>query len=207
MLEQSSNANPATRRTAAVRRERIIIAAHTLFARHGFHGTSMAEIARVSDVLVGQIYRDFADKEDLIAAIVERDTSELLDDPQLTRAIEGGEAAALTDWVKHFIALALDTEARSIFAGILSEATRNSRLAAILTQAHERLRMRLASAATVWSPGPERETDRQKFADLVLMVRGAVLYGAICGLHPNDNTVSKFIELVDVEIEKFSHST
>jgi AcrR family transcriptional regulator len=118
------------RRNALARRERIISAARALFARQGFHGTGMAQIAQVSEVLVGQIYRDFAGKEDLIAAIVERDVVEMLDDPELAGAMSSGEAAQLNRWLRKFIARRLDQESRSMFADILSEATRNAKIAA-----------------------------------------------------------------------------
>ncbi|WP_443018235.1 helix-turn-helix domain-containing protein [Sphingobium sp. TKS] len=39
-----------------------------LFVKRGFHQTGMAQIASSSGIAVGQIYRDFANKEAIIAA-------------------------------------------------------------------------------------------------------------------------------------------
>jgi AcrR family transcriptional regulator len=202
---ETSRAISGARRTAEARRECIITAARSLFAQQGFHGTGMAQIARVSEVLVGQIYRDFAGKEDLIAAIVERDVSGLLDDPELAGAICCGQASQLNSWVKRFIRRSLDDEARRVLADILSEATRNPRIAAILTEAYDRLRALLTSAAMVWTPDPEKEVARQELSDLILTASGAVLHRQIYGLGLNDRSVTKLIELVDAEIEKLSN--
>jgi len=55
------------------KRAAIIDAAVALFARKGFHGTTVPEIASEAGVAVGSIYRYFDTKETLVnAAIVER---------------------------------------------------------------------------------------------------------------------------------------
>jgi TetR/AcrR family transcriptional repressor of uid operon len=54
-------------------RERILAAARTLFDHRGFHQTPMADLAVTAQVSVGQIYRLFKSKEDVISAIVEDD--------------------------------------------------------------------------------------------------------------------------------------
>ena len=58
---------------AALRRRRITDAARKLFVANGFHATGMAQLAKASGIAVGQIYRDFAAKEDIVAALVTAD--------------------------------------------------------------------------------------------------------------------------------------
>jgi AcrR family transcriptional regulator len=53
------------------RQQAILAAARDLFSRQGYHGTSMPEIARAADVSVGLIYHIFANKEEILAAVVE----------------------------------------------------------------------------------------------------------------------------------------
>ena len=48
-------------------------AARTLFSSNGFHQTSMAQLATAAQVSVGQIYRLFKGKEDVIEALVQAD--------------------------------------------------------------------------------------------------------------------------------------
>lgn len=160
----------------------------------------MAEIARVSGVLVGQIYRDFAGKEGLIAEIVERDVTELLDDPEMTHAIEAGRVDQLNNWVHRFVSNSINIEARNVLADILAEATRNPRIAAILNNAHERLHAQLVTAAKLWVPDPDKNAERQELADLILTAAGAIQHRHIVGLEESTSMTAKMVELVDSEI-------
>jgi AcrR family transcriptional regulator len=54
----------------AARRRQILDAAAACFARTGFHRTSMQDIVRESGISAGLVYRYFAGKDDVIAAIV-----------------------------------------------------------------------------------------------------------------------------------------
>jgi AcrR family transcriptional regulator len=195
------------RRNAHARRERIISAARSLFAKHGFHGTGMAQIARSSEVLVGQIYRDFAGKEDLIAAIVERDVAEIMNDPELAGAMATGEADQLDRWIRGFIGRGMDDETRSVLADILSEATRNAKISAMLNRAHDHMRDRLVRAAQVWSAAPEKESARHELADLVMTAAGAIQHRHIFGLTCNEVAVRKMVDLVETEVAKLTHDT
>jgi AcrR family transcriptional regulator len=53
-------------------RDRLLDAAAALFAEHGFSGTSVASIAKRAGVTTGAIYSNFAGKDDLFTAVVER---------------------------------------------------------------------------------------------------------------------------------------
>jgi TetR/AcrR family transcriptional regulator, transcriptional repressor of aconitase len=69
----------------AARRRQILDAAAACFAREGFHRTSVQDIVRESGVSAGLVYRYFAGKDDMIAAIVaerhERRERRLRQDP------------------------------------------------------------------------------------------------------------------------------
>lgn len=54
------------------RRDQIIAASRLCFRKHGFHAAGMAEIAKMSQLSVGQIYRYFANKDAIIEEIVRR---------------------------------------------------------------------------------------------------------------------------------------
>lgn len=200
MPDLSAKPNKGARRTAADRREAILKAARSLFARQGFHGTGMAEIARVSEVLVGQIYRDFARKEDLIAALVERDVTQMLGNPDIARAISTGDVNQLNNWVRRFIGHKFDDETRNVMADIISEAGRNPRIAAIVTAAHNRLLDRVASAAALWAPQPDKEAARRQTAELILTMAGAMQQRQFLGLEWDPMTMKRMLDLVDVQI-------
>ncbi|KAB2920794.1 MAG: TetR/AcrR family transcriptional regulator [Hyphomicrobiaceae bacterium] len=58
------------------RRENILAAAETCFARAGFHRTTMQDICREAGVSPGALYVYFDSKEALIAGIAERDRAD-----------------------------------------------------------------------------------------------------------------------------------
>lgn len=67
------------KRGAEQSKARIMAAARDLFASHGFHQTSVAQLAESAQVSVGQIYRLFKGKEELIEALVKDDSDEWID--------------------------------------------------------------------------------------------------------------------------------
>jgi TetR/AcrR family fatty acid metabolism transcriptional regulator len=57
-----------TRRSARTR-ERILHAATEVFARRGFHGARVADIAELAGIAYGLVYHHFRNKDDILAAI------------------------------------------------------------------------------------------------------------------------------------------
>lgn len=53
-------------------RERLLAAAERVFARHGFSGASVPQIAEAAGVSTGAIYSNFSGKEDLFLAMIGR---------------------------------------------------------------------------------------------------------------------------------------
>jgi AcrR family transcriptional regulator len=71
---RSTKRKPAPRKPQArgeVTRERLLEVAFDQFVRHGFHGTSMRQIAAEAGVAVGGIYNHFGSKDDIFAAVLE----------------------------------------------------------------------------------------------------------------------------------------
>ncbi|WP_164518929.1 TetR/AcrR family transcriptional regulator [Sphingomonas sp. ABOLG] len=82
----------------------MIQAAREAFAATGFHGTGMAQIAQTSGIAVGQIYRDFANKEAIVAEIVARDLEDFLSERGLCAAGATGDPAVVRAWIGQFVA-------------------------------------------------------------------------------------------------------
>jgi AcrR family transcriptional regulator len=57
-------------------RERLLTAARSVFARAGFHGASVEEIASQAGFSTGALYSNFDGKEDLFLALMEREIDE-----------------------------------------------------------------------------------------------------------------------------------
>src|SRR5438552_3631727 len=78
--EHMSAATPAGRLTReqskANTRERLLDAARSVFARSGFHGASVEEIASRAGYSTGALYSNFDGKEDLFLVLMEREIEE-----------------------------------------------------------------------------------------------------------------------------------
>ena len=57
-------------------RERLLLAARRVFARSGFHGASVEEIASEAGFSTGALYSNFDGKEDLFLVLMEREIDE-----------------------------------------------------------------------------------------------------------------------------------
>lgn len=110
------------------RQDEIIAAARRCVRRAGFHGTSMSQLASESQLSVGQIYRYFANKEEMVAEMVRRIVATRV------AAIEGKTAAErlprLLAWRQ-----ALNDDDDLLMLEVAAEASRNPRIADILADA------------------------------------------------------------------------
>lgn len=109
-------------------REHILDTARSLFNQRGFHQTSMAELASAAKVSVGQIYRLFKGKEDIINAMVSDRTDRRRQ--ELTLLCERLHAGGI-DAEEAFELLMLsviDDRNEALSFDILAEAFRNERV-------------------------------------------------------------------------------
>jgi TetR/AcrR family fatty acid metabolism transcriptional regulator len=79
------------RRRTDDKRQRILQAAVKVFARKGYHGARVSEIARRADVADGTIYLYFQNKEDILVSLFDEIMSEHLQDKR--HQLEGLEDA------------------------------------------------------------------------------------------------------------------
>lgn len=68
--------------------ERILQAARSLFANNGYAATTMQMIAKQAGLVPSGIYHYFAGKNDLLEAVLDRETA------ALDRSVFGGDSAA-----------------------------------------------------------------------------------------------------------------
>lgn len=66
---QHGNSAPRRTRRSARTRERILQAATEVFARRGFHGARVADIAEQAGIAYGLVYHHFRNKDEILAAI------------------------------------------------------------------------------------------------------------------------------------------
>ena len=90
------------------RRDQIVSAAATCFARNGFASTSVPEIVSEAGLSVGSIYRYFASKEDLFLAVVADRVAVYNDAVFAELSREGPATARLTGALRRLQRLLLD---------------------------------------------------------------------------------------------------
>lgn len=160
---------PAERASRAdARRGKIIDTARQLFIDRGFHATGVAQIARESGVAVGQMYRDFSSKDEIVAALVTEDCAAFLRRDALRQAIDTGDLESTTNWLLKQIEPDDDREENRLFAEVAAEAARNDRVAEIFNTMRMEWRTAVLQALSQISSDPDLEAERSQIADLLL---------------------------------------
>lgn len=185
---------------AGARRARIVQAARELFAEHGFHATSMARLSERSGVLVGQIYRDFANKEAIVAELVEHDLDEILTAEELCAARCTADSELVRGWIARFMACEELGDTRLI-AEIMAEANRNPRVAAIFDVMDDRLRGQLVRALHIIVPGDVDEERVVRLAESILIMAGGVCQRRVTSARSTaPEVLALLMAFVDAEI-------
>jgi AcrR family transcriptional regulator len=124
---------------AEARRTQIRVAAADCFRRHGFHGSSIAQISKAAGMSTGHIYHYFENKEAIIADIVAEDLERLLELTAELRAAADVRAAMIECAVEG-VHDNLEPAAAALQLEIVAEAARNPRIAAIVREADRQSR-------------------------------------------------------------------
>lgn len=170
----SSIACRATKATD--RRRHLVDVARKLFTQHGFHSTGVAQIAAASGIRVGQIYRDFSAKEDIVAAIVAVDLADFLDEAGLRSAVATRDGAAVREWIGRFVRVDDPIEECRLMTEIAAEAARNERIAAIQRETDAKINDLLTTALEVLAPGDARAAERDGAVSLILVLGMGLMY-------------------------------
>jgi AcrR family transcriptional regulator len=187
---------------ANARRAKIVQAARELFAEHGFHATGMARISERSGVLVGQIYRDFANKEAIVAALAEQDLAEFLDDSALCGGPCAVDRAAVRAWIERFVSCA-DMPDERLVSEIIAEMSRNPRLSAIFRAVDERLRERLILALQTIVPRDDAVESVRCLAEAIQVVAAGMFQRRAIKKHDTPPAViALLMDFVDREIDR-----
>ncbi|HEY2672192.1 MAG TPA: TetR/AcrR family transcriptional regulator [Rugosimonospora sp.] len=188
------------------RRREILDAAAACFARDGFHRTSMQDIVRESGISAGLVYRYFAGKDDVIAAIVgewhEHRASLLAG--SVPRTVEGpaGEPvrAALPGYLAMLRAIGAPESATDLRLGVQvwSEALRSPAIDTLVRGGVDRFR-ELAAAAVrdTARDGLPADLDPDAVARVLIAIyQGLMLQTAWDGTVDNDAFVRAVAGLV-----------
>lgn len=112
---ESEQMGRSARRRARTRAD-LLVAARKVFAQHGYHEASIAEITRLADVGVGTFYLHFRDKDDAFSTLLGEGFREM--QQQIATAWREGEGALLSTMVRAVFRQAY--EYRDLFQIVLS---------------------------------------------------------------------------------------
>lgn len=187
---------------ANARREKVIQAARAAFAEHGFHAAGIAQIAQGSGVPVGQIYRDFANKEAIVAAIVTRDLDEFMSDRELCAMAQAGDPEVVKAWIADFIACG-DMANRRLVAEIFAEASRNERVAEIVRTIEERVQTGLGDVLHLLVPATVPPARFAYLAELILTISGGVFRRRLIRPdQPDPEVIETLVSFIHAAIER-----
>src|SRR3546814_7381702 len=114
----------------------------------------MAQIASASGIAIGQNYRDFANKEAIIAAICEADLGGWLEEEKLEAAVAAGDRDAILGWIEKIATDTPTREDRRLMCELLAEVDRKSTRLNPVTHAHIVCRLLLEQTTT---PRPQQD--------------------------------------------------
>lgn len=123
------------------RRLEIIEAAERCVMKTGLHRLTLRDIAREQGGSLGNIYNSFANKEEIVEAIVERETDRFIE-----IAVQGGKAQGegtlgerLREHMTSFVDAYLDSDGARVAVSIAAEAMINERVRDNIARANQRL--------------------------------------------------------------------
>ena len=94
---------PRRRMPAPLRREAILEAAEEVFARRGYHGAALEDIAQVAGISKALIYEHFASKRELHASLVTAHVEEIFQRLQASAAADRPGEERLRDGIDAFL--------------------------------------------------------------------------------------------------------
>jgi AcrR family transcriptional regulator len=118
---------------ATHRQHQILEAAAACFVRRGFHQSTMQEICREAGLSPGSVYRYYRGKEQIIAAMVERDCAENLELIETVRT-HADTTEAFAAMANTALQKLSDQAVCTLHIEVTAEALRNPRMAEIVAR-------------------------------------------------------------------------
>lgn len=191
---------------ANARRAKVVQAARELFLQQGFHATGIARIAQASGVLVGQIYRDFANKEAIVAALVGEDLDRCMRPKELCAARESGDRDAVRAWLRGYVSGA-EVPNVGMVMEIMAESARNDRIADVFKGVDSVMQAQLTAALSDLAPPGAEPARIACLVDAVRIMGGGSFHHWLSeGKGPADPVIDMLMSLIDREIAALTES-
>ncbi|MBM7343972.1 TetR/AcrR family transcriptional regulator [Pantoea coffeiphila] len=166
-------------------RLRVLAAARTCFSRDGFHGASMKNICKASEISPGTLYHHFPSKEALVEAIIEEDQLRAFS----RFAQDKPDSNLVETIVNNLLAVREEDRAqRALVVEIMAEGMRNPLVAEMLDRKHQ------AIMAMIESRLRQAQQQGAVAADLDLPATSSLLLSLTYGILADTATGSALSE-------------
>ena len=159
----------------SLRRRTILAAAERAFVRHGFHASTMQDVAVEAGMSPGNLYRYFPSKDAIVAGLCECDQEEMASD--FVDLAAAGDVVAAIERMLHKRLVEDPREPLQLIVEIWAESARNPVIASIQSKVdalvRERLSATVEAARRSGAAAPGIDVD---FAVRALMTIGAGLF-------------------------------
>lgn len=152
----------------------------------------MAQIATASGIAVGQIYRDFANKEAIITAICEADLANWLEEETLKAAVLASDSEAIHAWIERIATDEPSLEDRRLMCELLAEVGRNPIVADMNQRAEVLLRASLEAALMSLAPDASPQ-DRTTMMDFIISVSWGMVARIELSPHREHDTLRRYV--------------
>jgi TetR/AcrR family transcriptional regulator, repressor for uid operon len=157
------------------RRRSILAAAERAFVRHGFHASTMHDVAVEAGMSPGNLYRYFPSKDAIVAGLCECDQEDLAGD--FADLAAAGDIVAAIERMLRNLLVEEPRERLQLMVEIWAESTRNPVIADIQSKANALVRERLfATVEAAQRHGAAAADIDVDFAVRALMTIGAGLF-------------------------------
>jgi AcrR family transcriptional regulator len=187
------NASDPINERSERRRRQVLDAAEVCFRRHGFHGASMAGVAAEAGMSVGHIYRYFENKEAIIAAFVERDLRDTVEQFARMREAPDGAMAAMVEGLEECVDQVANKQSASVYLEVMAEAARNPKIAQMATANYNVTRSLLMS---MFASGRGGEMSENQIEDLTELLQMFIAGLRVRAVHDPDIDRARIVRLM-----------
>lgn len=163
---------------AQMRRSQVLQAAARCFRLYGFHGCSMAQLAKEAGMSVGHIYHYFENKEAIIKAIVQQDLEEWL--VSMARLLDSQDVfQKILDSLEEPVQETQQPDYAALQIEIIAEAARNPRVAHMVHTMHRQVRDTVGAMLIKGSRRPLSKTEIDSKYELLSALFDGLMVRAI----------------------------
>jgi AcrR family transcriptional regulator len=153
----------------------------------------MAGVAAEAGMSVGHIYRYFENKEAIIAAFVERDLRDTVEQFARMREAPDGAVAAMVEGLEECVDQVANKQSASVYLEVMAEAARNPKIAQMATANYNVTRSLLMS---MFASGRGGEMSENQIEDLTELLQMFIAGLRVRAVHDPDIDRARIVRLM-----------